>query len=171
MTQAAADAFEEGDLRKAVTVYRPADEGATYDARYQDTGNYLAKTLPRLDGNSGQIADAVMNYNNNVRLYRFAETLLNAAELIAVHGCSGKAQHRDILTRCVHAPDSVLWPRILTTSFRNVMSSLWEKESATGTLSVQDWPHACSLLPQTRALTARLHGPRARNGFRYLRAR
>ncbi len=31
-----------------------------------------------------------MNYNNNVRLYRFAETLLNAAELIAVHGCSGK---------------------------------------------------------------------------------
>ena len=90
MTQAAADAFEEGDLRKAVTVYRPADEGATYDARYQDTGNFLAKTLPRLDGNSGQIADAVMNYNNNVRLYRFAETLLNAAELIAVHGCSGK---------------------------------------------------------------------------------
>jgi hypothetical protein len=32
----------------------------------------------------------VLNYGNNIRLYRYAETLLNAAELIAVHGCSGK---------------------------------------------------------------------------------
>lgn len=91
MTQSGAEAFEEGDLRKAVTVYEIAkEEGVTYDPRYQDTGYFLAKILPRLDGNSGQIADAVLNYNNNVRLYRYAETLLNAAELIAVHGCTGK---------------------------------------------------------------------------------
>ena len=31
-----------------------------------------------------------MNYGTNIRLYRYAETLLNAAELIAVHGCTGK---------------------------------------------------------------------------------
>lgn len=97
MTQAAAEAFEEGDLRRDITVYEPASEGATYEARYQDTGYFLAKTLPRLDGNSGQIADAVLNYNNNIRVYRYAETLLNAAELIAIHGCSGKGSAQDYL--------------------------------------------------------------------------
>lgn len=91
MTPMAAKAFEEGDLRKAVTVYEPASEaGVSYTARYQDTGYCLAKYLPRLDGNAGQIADATLNYGTNIRLYRYAETLLNAAELIAVHGCSGK---------------------------------------------------------------------------------
>ncbi len=92
LTTMAADTFEEGDLRKAVTVYRPDSEpGVTFTERYQFTGNCLAKYMPRLDGNAGQIADATLNYNNNIRLYRYAETLLNAAELIAVHGCQGKA--------------------------------------------------------------------------------
>ena len=91
LTPMAAKAFEEGDLRKAVTVYETASEpGMTFTARYQETGYHLAKYLPRLDGNAGQIADAVLNYGTNIRLYRYAETLLNAAELIAVHGCSGK---------------------------------------------------------------------------------
>ena len=62
----------------------------SYTSRYLDTGFYIAKYLPRLDGNAGQIADATLNYGTNIRLYRYAETLLNAAELIAVHGCSGK---------------------------------------------------------------------------------
>ncbi len=91
LTTMAPKAFEEGDLRYAVTVYETASEpGMTFTARYQETGYHLAKYLPRLDGNAGQIADAVLNYGNNIRLYRYAETLLNAAELIAVHGCSGK---------------------------------------------------------------------------------
>ena len=38
LTTSAPKAFEEGDLRKAVTIYEPASEGATYTARYQDTG-------------------------------------------------------------------------------------------------------------------------------------
>ena len=91
LTASAPEAFEEGDLRKDVTVYEPAKEaGVSYTARYQDTGFYNAKYLPRLDGNAGQIADATLNYGTNIRLYRYAETLLNAAELIAVHGCTGK---------------------------------------------------------------------------------
>ena len=91
LTSMAPKAFEEGDLRKAVTVYETASEpGMTFTARYQETGYHLAKYLPRLDGNAGQIADATLNYGTNIRLYRYAETLLNAAELIAVHGCSGK---------------------------------------------------------------------------------
>ena len=91
LTTMAPKAFEEGDLRYAVTVYETASEpNMTFTARYQETGYHLAKYLPRLDGNAGQIADAVLNYGNNIRLYRYAETLLNAAELIAVHGCEGK---------------------------------------------------------------------------------
>ena len=91
MTLSGAAAFEEGDLRKNVTVYRPDSEGATYEARYQDTGNFLAKYCPRIDGNSRRNGgDPQLNFNNNIRLYRYAETLLNAAELIAVHGCTGK---------------------------------------------------------------------------------
>lgn len=100
VTNAAAKAFEEGDLRKDVTIYRPDSEGYVsnkenpdefdYEARFQYTGNYIAKFLPRKDGNEGQKADYALNFNNNIRLYRYAETLLNAAELIAVHNCSGK---------------------------------------------------------------------------------
>lgn len=100
VTNKAVQAFEEGDLRKDVTIYRPdsegyvssaeASEGYDYEARFQFTGNYIAKFLPRKDGNEGQKADYQLNFNNNIRLYRYAETLLNAAELIAVHGCSGK---------------------------------------------------------------------------------
>ena len=91
MTESSAEAFEEGDIRKAVTIYRPDSEGASYEARYQDTGNFIAKYCPRADGNALRIGgDPQLNFNNNIRLYRYAETLLNAAELIAVHGCSGK---------------------------------------------------------------------------------
>jgi hypothetical protein len=57
--------------------------GATYTGRYQDTGYFLKKYLPRYDGNSGYSGSADMNYNNNLRVYRYAETLLNAAELLA----------------------------------------------------------------------------------------
>ena len=90
MTTMSAEAFEEGDLRKDVTIYRPDSEGATYEARYQDTGNFIAKYSPRADGNALRIGgDAQLNFNNNLRIYRYAETLLNAAELIAIHGCQG----------------------------------------------------------------------------------
>lgn len=89
MTESAAKLFSDDDKRKEITVYAPADEGATYEPRYQDTGNFLAKFLPRLDGTDGQIADADLNFNNNIRVYRYAETLLNAAELL-LRGATGK---------------------------------------------------------------------------------
>ena len=93
MTEAAAELFEEGDLREPVTVYQPAvdDPSAEYEPRYQDTGYFLAKYLPRLSGLEGKTGgDDDLNWNNNIRIYRYAETLLYAAELIAVHGCTGK---------------------------------------------------------------------------------
>lgn len=96
MTQSAAESFAEGDKRRDATVYAPAEEGATYDPRYEDTGYFLAKYLPRVDGTEGQIADMNLNYNNNIRIYRYAETLLNAAELI-VRGAQGKGTAQDYL--------------------------------------------------------------------------
>ena len=53
----------------------------------------MRKYLPRKGGNAGYVASADMNYNNNCRVYRYAETLLNAAELIlATSGVVSEAQ-------------------------------------------------------------------------------
>ena len=97
ITTMAADAFEAGDIRKDVTIYRPDSEGATYEARYQDTGNFLAKYCPRITGNADAVASGAVNFDNNVRIYRYAETLLNAAELIVVNKCTGKGSADDYL--------------------------------------------------------------------------
>jgi hypothetical protein len=98
LTAVAQSIFKEGDLRKEFSVYEPAAEGATYSPRYQDTGFFLAKYLPRHDSTTGQIATPDMNHNNNLRIYRFSETLLNAAELLA-RGASGSGSADDYLTR------------------------------------------------------------------------
>lgn len=91
--------YDPADKRRAGSIYAPADEsGVTYEPRYQDTGYFPAKYLPRTDGTAGQIADMNLNYNNNLRVYRFAETLLNAAELI-VRGATGKGTAQQYLDR------------------------------------------------------------------------
>ena len=90
--------YEEGDVRYQYSIYEPAAEGAGYKPRYQDTGFFLAKYLPRPNSIEGQIADADLNHNNNFRVYRFSETLLNAAELIA-RGTSGSGSAADYLLR------------------------------------------------------------------------
>lgn len=55
---------------------------ATYDPRYDDTGFFNRKYLPRQGGNSENKGDKDLNYRNNYRVYRFSETLLIAAELV-----------------------------------------------------------------------------------------
>ncbi len=90
--QEAYDLYEDNDQRKNGGILNfatyAAQSGATYEGRYQDTGNFLKKYLPRANGNAGYAGSADMNYNNNLRVYRYAETLLNAAELLA-RGVSG----------------------------------------------------------------------------------
>ena len=83
--------FAEGDARRDATCwYAPAD--GTYELRYQDTGYFLEKYVAQAGGNAGQIADGDLNYNNNLRIYRYSETLLNAAELLLLtRGDAGKA--------------------------------------------------------------------------------
>ncbi|MBP1612576.1 MAG: RagB/SusD domain protein [Bacteroidetes bacterium] len=73
-----------------------ASTGATYSGRYEDTGYFLKKYLPRNGGNAGSSGDADMNYGNNFRVYRYAETLLYAAELL-VRGASGEGSAQDYL--------------------------------------------------------------------------
>lgn len=74
------DIFAEGDTRRDATIYDARN--ANYTKRYQDTGLWLKKYLPYSENNKDQKADGDLNFNNNLRIYRYAETLLNAAELI-----------------------------------------------------------------------------------------
>ena len=55
-----------------------------YTPRYQDTHLWLKKYRAQDENNSSAGFDTNLNYNNNLRVYRFAETLLNAAELLVL---------------------------------------------------------------------------------------
>ena len=78
--------FEEGDVRRDASIWDV--RGATYTERYQDTHLWHGKYRPK----NANCADAGpshnLNYNNNKRIYRYAETLLNAAELLLATGGS-----------------------------------------------------------------------------------
>ncbi len=88
--------FDPADARKDVTCFNVAglaeELGVQYESTaYQHTGYYLQKYAP-LDANrQGCLADWQMNFNNNLRVYRYAETLLNAAELVVRGYGSGDA--------------------------------------------------------------------------------
>lgn len=78
--------YSADDARRDATCWdvRPFD--GTYNKRYQDFGFFLEKYAAQADGNAGQKASGELNYNNNWRIYRYSETLLNAAELILATG-------------------------------------------------------------------------------------
>lgn len=89
------DAFEPGDIRRDVALLNMADyiplmaeQGVTvtYGGRYQNTGIFLRKYLGREGGRDGQQAASGLNWDNNLHIYRYAETLLNAAELALATG-------------------------------------------------------------------------------------
>lgn len=93
------DLFEEGDARRDATFYDA--RSADYTKRYQDTGFWLKKYLPYSVNNADQNADGDLNFNNNLRIYRYAETLLNAAELIVRTG-GDLAKAQDYLNKVHH---------------------------------------------------------------------
>lgn len=83
--------FDASDTRRDASILDARNY--TYTARYEDTGFWLKKYGARSGYNSGQIADAQLNYGNDLRIYRYSETLLNAAELIIrTGGNSSEAQ-------------------------------------------------------------------------------
>lgn len=82
--------YADGDARRDATCWNAAAHGS-YNLRYQDTQFFLEKYVGQTT-NAGQIADGDLNYDKNIRYYRFAETLLNAAELVIAGYGSGDAE-------------------------------------------------------------------------------
>jgi hypothetical protein len=66
--------------------------GVEYTERYQDTHIWLAKYRPFDKNNENGTTSKNLNYNNNYRYYRYAEVLLNAAELSLRTGGSGSGE-------------------------------------------------------------------------------
>lgn len=84
--------YANNDTRRDATCWNAGALGVDYNKRYQDTGLFLEKYAALTGNNKDQKADAQLNWNNNLRIYRFSETLLNAAELIARGAGSGNAK-------------------------------------------------------------------------------
>jgi hypothetical protein len=85
------DRYDAADARRDATCWNAAAVG-DYNKRYQDTGLFLEKYCAHTGDNSDQKASSELNWNNNLRIYRYAETLLNAAELVLRGAGSGDAQ-------------------------------------------------------------------------------
>ena len=94
--------FEEGDTRRAGSIlnfYEEFPDLTLGEERWQYTGLFLKKYVARVNGNHGQLADGDMNYGNNIRVYRYAETLLNAAELAVLSGKDGSQYLQQVRQR------------------------------------------------------------------------
>lgn len=93
------DQYEDGDQRRDGGILCMekyiADNAAkgikvSYGGRYQNTGLFLRKYLGRIGGNTGA-GTSDLGWDNNQRIYRYAETLLNASELALRTGDQEKA--------------------------------------------------------------------------------
>jgi hypothetical protein len=103
------DIYENGDTRREASINRW--EPGQYTARFQDTGLFLAKYAARVGYNPQ--GDTDLNYCNNLRLFRYAETLLTYAELLIMHGQSpvsgitAQACMDEVRERAFGAPASI----------------------------------------------------------------
>jgi len=81
------DMYDADDIRRDggilnIETYVTSQGGKeTESRRWESEGFYLLKYIARKNGNHGYIGADTMNYGNNLRVYRFSEALLNAAEL------------------------------------------------------------------------------------------
>lgn len=80
---AAYEMYEEGDTRRdgSINDWREA----SYGKRFQDTGLFQRKYAAR-EGYNPPPGDTDLNYCNNLRIFRYAETLLNYVELVKMDG-------------------------------------------------------------------------------------
>ena len=97
------DMYDDDDIRKdggILNFEKFAEKtGASYTPRWQDTGYWNLKYIAREGGNHGYIASDNLNYGNNERIYRYAETLLNAAELSVLLGQDGSSYLKQVRDR------------------------------------------------------------------------
>jgi hypothetical protein len=71
---------EAGDYRKDASAIEWAS--GAYNGGFQHTGLFVGKYAARTGYNANTTGDAALNYENNMRIFRLAETYLNAAELL-----------------------------------------------------------------------------------------
>ena len=110
IAKSAYDMYDDDDIRKDGGIlnfakYAESHPGAEYTPRWQDTGFWNLKYIAREGGNHGYIASDNLNYGNNERIYRYAETLLNAAELSVLLGQDGSAYLQEVRDRA-HCHDT-----------------------------------------------------------------
>jgi len=86
---AAYEMYEANDTRRDASILDWTNEQDSYSPRWQDTGYFQRKYIGRADGTAGCLGAADVNQGSNFRIYRFAETLLNAAELKVLLGGDG----------------------------------------------------------------------------------
>lgn len=79
------DMYEEGDTRREGSINNWGEKGVKYTHRFQDTGYFNRKYAARV-GYADLPGDQALNYCNNFRIFRYAETLLNYAELVGTMG-------------------------------------------------------------------------------------
>ncbi|MBR5255740.1 MAG: RagB/SusD family nutrient uptake outer membrane protein, partial [Bacteroidales bacterium] len=84
-------AYEGGDARRDASIMdfnTDAQTGESYNARQGDTGMFNKKYMGRVDGYSNYIGSdsPELNFRTNLRVYRYSETLLRAAELLVRTG-------------------------------------------------------------------------------------
>ena len=96
--------YNEGDQRRDGGIYNHLEVAGSYGegingGRWQSTGYFNRKYLSRVGGDHGQLADNNLNFCNNYRVYRYAETLLNAAELAVLLGQDGSAWLQEVRDR------------------------------------------------------------------------
>ncbi|NIJ44631.1 hypothetical protein FHR24_001070 [Wenyingzhuangia heitensis] len=89
-TQQLYNAFENGDLRRDVTILAPA--AGEYTASRENTGYFSKKYLPTQANESTRAGSDPLNYDNNYRAIRYADVLLMAAEAeVQSNGSTGNA--------------------------------------------------------------------------------
>ena len=104
------------------------------------------KYLPRQGGNSQCTGDKDLNYRNNLRVYRYAETLLNAAELILRTGgdtaeaqkLSGSGKSQSLSYYCRKFGSSLRLLPILIMFWKKDILSCMVKVSVSGIWYVQE---------------------------------
>lgn len=93
-TEEAASIYEDGDMRKEVTILDMAawgnQTGATYGPGYKDTGYFNRKYIPRVRSNEAA-GDLNLTNPNNYRAIRYSDVLLMAAEAYSRTGNASQA--------------------------------------------------------------------------------
>ena len=78
--------FDQADKRLKASIIDLEANGTSDDKGWMYTGYHTYKYICKKANNKDQKADADLGFNNNLRVYRFAETLLNASELSLAAG-------------------------------------------------------------------------------------